>query len=369
MDEHYHIEEFFPYYQYERFDFVDESRSLFADVGKVGLVAFRSVEGDIWCGEPHGTNDYLKQHAATLDEFPLLKLQLLRIARAPLAQQYEAWRSTSEKYFTAASQKTHWLEAELLSFQSTDKIWNRIRSKELPKDAPQSLVSDETAAMDAEELFGVLSDPENFEVGGWDVVWFKLKDMLPIDERIYHLANEWLFAVLGSNLAVGRTRHVLAEALRFWRSVGYDGDKTQFSEFILELIRSGEFFSDELGLSFSSVMAGLELGGYELSDEDYLAMLLQVLAEHYFSAAQTEALLLHIEGVAQPEKVSAADIWPARPAGEFIWVEAWKDAAAKNQRALKAVLDRLHLLDSKLPGVRAFRRKWKPLLQMARQSD
>jgi hypothetical protein len=209
----------------------------------------------------------------------------------------------------------------------------------------------------------VLSNPQYFEYVDWEIEWIKLKEQVPADERVYFLANDWLYAVFGSNLEIGRTKNVLAESLRFWRTQhNQDG---QFVEFLLELIRSGQFFSDELALSFLSLMAALDLMKRELSDEDYLAVLMQVIAQNYFSNSQTESLLDRIDEAAQPKRVLTSEFWPAyssSPAGEFVILESWKDVAVNHQDFIRAVLNRVVLLDDRSPIALAFKKKWQPLV-------
>src|SRR6185437_13718300 len=216
MDEFYDVEDFFPYYQYEHFSFVSESLLIESEIGRAGLVAFRTpLNGNVWCGDVIEAVQYLNLHAAELDGTPLLKLQLLRTSNAPLAQQYEAWREVSEAYFKSPQQRARWLDAELLSYQNEDKIWERINSKK--KQAKRPLVADRMESVDPEYRFSILSDPQTFECFDWELEWFKLKDQLPTDERVFALANDWLYSTFASNLEIGRTKNVLAETLRFWR--------------------------------------------------------------------------------------------------------------------------------------------------------
>lgn len=364
MDEFYDVEDFFAYYQYEKFSFVSENATIEAEIGRAGLIAFRTPLRQIWCGEASGAIQYLNMHAADLDHTPLLKLQLLRISNAPLAQQYEGWRSASDRYFKSPRQRANWLDAELLSYQSNDKVWNRINSKKVERRARLHFVADRFQSVDPEHRFAVLSDPAHFDFSDWEIEWFKLKDQLPADERVYLLASEWLFSIFASNLEIGRTKNVFAESLRFLRTM--DDQDDQFADFLSELIRSGQFFSDDLALSFSSLLAALDLIQKYLSDEDNIALLLRVLADNYFSHVQTQTLLARLDIVAQPKRVLVSDLglFVSRQlsGSEVITLEAWKDVAASHQDLLKVVLDRMGLLDEREPIVRSFIRKWRPLL-------
>jgi hypothetical protein len=364
MDEFYDIEDFFAYYQYENFPFVSEHVAVEAEIGRAGLIAFRKPLGEIWCGDVGEAIEYLNLREADLDDTPLLKLQLLRILNAPLAEQYAVWRKASERYFKSARQRAHWLDAELLGYQSNDRVWNRINSKRVERRAKLHSVADRFESVDPERRFAVLSNPAYFEFSDWEIEWFKLKEQLPTDERVYLLANEWLYSVFASNREIGRTNNVFAESLRFGRT--RDDLDDQFADFISELLRSGQFFSDDLALSFPSLLAALDLTERFLPDEDYIALLLQVLADNYFSSFQTQTLLTRLNNVARPKRVLVSDLglFASRKLGdsEIITLEVWKDVAASHQELLKVVLNRMTLLDESEPVVRSFIRKWKPLL-------
>lgn len=370
MDEFCEIEDFFAYYQYENFSFISESRTIEAEIGRAGLIAFRTPLGEIWCGEAPRAIEYLNLQTTDLDHAPLLKLQLLRLSNAPLAQQYEAWRDASDRYFKSSRQRARWLDAELLSHQSDDRIWNRINAKKADTHKKMHFIADRFRSEDPEHRFEVLANPQHFDFSDWEVEWFKLKQQLPADERVHLLANEWLYYIFSSNLEIIRTKNVFAETLRFWRLLHSRDD--QLADFLLELIRSGQFFSDELAFSFSSLLAALDLVQRDLPDEDYIALLLEILARNYFSSAQAETLLARVEDVAQPKRVLASDLSPlsrwlragvvGQSDSEMVTLEVWKDVAAAHQDLLEIVLNRIALLDEKEPVVSTFIRKWKPLL-------
>jgi hypothetical protein len=368
MDEFYDIEDFFAYYQYENFAFISEGRTIEAEVGQAGLIAFRTYFGEIWCGNAPQAVEYLNLQTTDLDHAPLLKLQLLRLSNAPLAQQYEAWRNAADKYFKSSRQRARWIDAELLSYQSDERVWNRINAKKGERRKSIYLVADKLKSVDPEHRFEVLSNPQYFDFSDWELEWFKLKEQLPSDERVHLLANDWLYYIFSSNLEVVRTKNVFAESIRFWRLQHSSDD--QLADFLLELIRSGQFFSDELSFSFSSLLAALDVVQHDLPHEDYISLLLTILASNYFSAVQSEALLARIEEVAQPIKVLASDFWPSRPSGvvdesgrEMVTLESWKDVAAGHQDILEMVFNRIGLLDEKEAVVRTFVKKWKPLLR------
>jgi hypothetical protein len=297
---------------------------------------------------------YLNLHEADLDQTPLLKLQLLRISNAPLALQYEVWRTASQRYFKSSSQRANWLDAELLMYQSNERIWNRINARKIERRAKGHFIVDRFESVDPEHRFAVLSNPEHFHFVDWEIEWFKLKEQLPTDERVYLLANDWLYSVFASNLEIGRTRNVFSESLRFSRTLTDRDD--QFADFLSELIGSGQFFSDDLALSFNSLLAALDLIRRYLSEEDYIALLLQVLAANYFSYLQTQTLLDQLNALARPKRVLVSDLglFASRQLGdsEMITLEVWKDVAASHQDMLRIVLGRIDLLDEmNRPGI------------------
>ncbi len=365
MDRYCRVEEFFPYYQAEEFDLHYENETVIVEVGGDGLIAFREAGGSVWRGVVSGLVSYVDSHQIELDGAPLLKLQILRLIDAPLAQQYEVWRSASDRYFSRSSQKSHWLDAELLGYQNNGKIWNLVEAKKEKSKVERPSLAGRLDSLDAEVRLEFLSEHEHFEYSDWDIEWFKLRDQLPADERVYLLANEWLYVMSGGGKELGRAKRVLAEMLRYWRSVpGYDAE---FVDFLAELIRSGELFSDELGVSFHSLMAAIDIVERGLSDEDYISLLIVVLGDHYFSQSQTEEILMKLERAAQPRRVLAAELWPAFATSqkeEVVIVESWKDVAARYQDVLRSAFDRLSRFSPETPALRTFEKKWKPLLKV-----
>jgi hypothetical protein len=376
LDEFYQIEEFFPYFQYEEFGFVSESRVFEADVGEGGLIAFRSPAQEIICGGTDAVLFYLENKEYELEKAPLLKLQLLRIANAPLAQQYEIWRLAAERYFENKDQQAHWLDAELLTHQSNDRIWKRIKDKKSysgPKHPSMAQKMRAVDPSDPEQRIVLLSDPQYYDFVGWDLEWFILKSQLPVDERVYLIANDWLYAVFSSNIEIAKTKNVLADVLKYWRSVGVVDD--QFLEFLIELLQSGSFFSDELGLSNSALLAALYIIERN-SHPDYIAVLLSVLGGNYFPEQMMEALLLRLndatrlneeaEGLRSAEESEGKSFWDLSSRPDF---KSWRDVALENQENLKAVLEKAAIFDASASAFGWFIAKWEPMLKRtARQS-
>ena len=298
MDEFYQIEDFFPYYHCEEFDLVSEDRFLEADVGQGGVIAFRFPDGRIF----HGGIDELYEVADVrtnlFAEAPFLKMQLDRISVCPLAEQYKNWELVANTFFETVEQRTLWVQGELLLFQNNDKIWKQINAKTKP--TPPKSLSVDFNNTDDEELILLLSDPQYYEYVGWEKLWLQLRSRLPRDERVYFVANDWLYALFASVAEIRRTRKVFVENLAYWRMTSEPDQR--LVEFLSEIIGDGMFFSDDLGMPFSSLIAALEVIGRGRNFERYIVALLRSLATNYFSYAQTQKLLSELdELVARPE--------------------------------------------------------------------
>lgn len=188
LDEFYQIEEFFPYFKYDEFNVINETRIFEADVGQGGLIAFRTPTEDIVCGGTDAVLFYLENRAFELDKAHLLKLQLLRVANAPLAQQYEVWRLAADSYFSRKDQQARWVDAELLTHQSNDRIWTKIQAKAKKAKDNRRSISEKIKSIDPtdpEQRIAILSDPQYYDFVGWDLEWFMLKAQLPVDERVH----------------------------------------------------------------------------------------------------------------------------------------------------------------------------------------
>ncbi len=157
-------------------------------------------------------------------------------------------------------------------------------------------------SIDSEELVRLLSHPGLYDYNGWDVLWFELSNRLPFDERVYLIANNWLYSVFSSNADIGRTKNVLLGALYYWCSGDFTAD-SQFYPFLSELIRNGTFCSAELSLPFSSLATALNLLEKHLTPQEWFYLMFDVLRDNYFSEGQTVQLLQFVDDAAD-----AADI-------------------------------------------------------------
>jgi hypothetical protein len=299
MDEFYQIEDFFPYYHCEEFDVVGESRSLEADVGQGGVLAMRFPTGRIFFGGVDELYDLNEFRSNLFADAPLLKMQLDRIVVCTLAQQYENWELVAKTYFETEEQRNLWIQGEMALFQSNDSIWKRINAKSRP--APPKSLSVE-ANIDDEELISLLSDPQYYGYANWESLWLTLKSRLPRDERVYFIANDWLFAIFASS-EMGRTRRIFVESLAYWKLV-LEPDQ-RLIEFLSEIIGDGSFFSDDLGMPFSSLMSALQVVGRSKTTDRYMAALLRSLATNYFSYSQTRRLLADLNELV----TRSEDIW------------------------------------------------------------
>ena len=303
MDEFFQIEDFSPYYYCDEFDYVNELRVLEADIGQGGVLAFRFPGGEIFFG---GIDQLFEAVESQPDHFlagaPLLKMQLERITVADLPEQYGNWQLVANTFFETQGQRDLWLDGELQLYQNNDKIWKRINAKNKPEPAKRLTI--DPSELDTEELITVLSDPKYYEFVGWEELWLQLKSRLPRDERVCLIANDWLYHTLVGALSdIGRTRKVFVEVLAYWRTTA-DPDQ-RFIEFLSEIIGDGSFFSDELRIPFSSLVAALQVIGRNKKSDGYISALLRALETNYFSYTQTEKLLSDLEElIASPKDIA-----------------------------------------------------------------
>lgn len=344
MDEFYRIEEFCPYYDCEEFDFVSEDRSLRASVGQGGIVAFRAPDGTIFFGGIDEVFEIVECRPDIMTHAPFLKMQLDRIAVASLAEQYANWQEVANALFEDANQRKLWLDGELSLYQNNDKIWKRIEAKDKP--VPSKRLSIESG-FDDEDIIMLLSDPQYYEFSGWEALWLQLKSRLPRDERVYLIANDWLYALFSSMVEIGRPRRVFVEVLAYWKLVSEPDHR--FAEFLSELIGDGSFFSDDLRMPFSSLVAALQIIGRARISDRYIAALLQTLAANYFSYSQTDWLLSQLEELTTgPEDIV--------------------EIAANYRGLLKSVQDRLSIFEGE-DFVEDFKMRWGQVIASAQRSE
>jgi hypothetical protein len=343
MDEFCRIDDFFPYYDYERFDFIRESiRSIEADKGQGGVIAFRSHDGEIICGGTDSVFAFAELHKDSLADAPLLKMQLDRMTVEPLAEQYKDWQMVADACFATDSQKRSWIEGELHLYQSNEKIWKLINSKNKPK-PPNQIPLLGVADPEVEDLIAVLSNPQYYDYVGWDLLWFGLKSKVPRDERVYFIANDWLYATLWSMTDISRARTVLIETLKYWRHLYvYRSFAPELSEFIAEIIQDGTFFSDQLRMPFSSLREALYIVSRYRQAGLYLPTVLHALADNYFSYSDTVTLLSELEEPSTgPEYIA--------------------EMAAGHEQLLQRVADRIAIFEGE-EFVDDFHRTWGPFI-------
>lgn len=127
MDEFLLIKEMVPFLEYENYRCIpntDDAPNV--AVGDKGLIAFRSFDERVVCGDFEDALTYISEHANSIAKDPVLHLQLQRIKSAELNPSYALWRDVSSRIFIDESQSKFWLDSELLLYQKQKRIWAEI---------------------------------------------------------------------------------------------------------------------------------------------------------------------------------------------------------------------------------------------------
>jgi hypothetical protein len=195
----------------------------------------------------------------------------------------------------------------------------------------------------------VLSNPKYYEYAGWDLLWFKTREKCPLDERIYLIANYWLYANCDSKSELSNLRNILIETLRYWRTVR-SSDDTKFAEFIIEIMEDGSFFSDQLRIPFSSLIAGLDVISLSLSHGDYIFALLLALANNYYPYDELEKLLLDLER------------------GTFDGSDIYREVVNSHYLLMERILEKVTIFEGE-DAVVAFNKRWRSNVVAKRKSE
>ena len=76
MDEYYYVTRFTPFFKLEEYPICVPDQQYSTDIGQLGLIAFRSTDRTIWCGNVADVISCMKNMGGKIPGAPLLTLQL-----------------------------------------------------------------------------------------------------------------------------------------------------------------------------------------------------------------------------------------------------------------------------------------------------
>ena len=79
MDEYLLVKDIIPFLEYENYTTLPAERALSVSLGEKGVIAFRSADDAIICGDFQDVLAYVRDHVDLLTKDPLLKMQRNRI--------------------------------------------------------------------------------------------------------------------------------------------------------------------------------------------------------------------------------------------------------------------------------------------------
>jgi hypothetical protein len=238
MDEYFQVKAMLPFLDYENYNLVTAERALTVGVNDRGLVAFRSADQSIFCGNVADVIRYFEASRELIRKSPHLYSQLGRIEGDQFTSMYENWGLVARESFESKVQQAFWLDSEVSLFQSQRQIWDEINSDKREENSGKRIGLKEGASRySSEYLIRWLSDRNNFIYSDWVKVWLYVNEGNPFEQRLLDVAQRWLFFNQAEGGDLGEARSVLFTLLhhaRFSRGTFKD---------------LGSFLSDELSES------------------------------------------------------------------------------------------------------------------------
>jgi hypothetical protein len=260
MDEFLIVKEIVPFLEYENYLTISHESTQTIAIGDKGLIAFRSSDEAIICGDFEEVLPYIAQNKELISKNPLLRLQLQRIESAELNQSYEVWRTVASQIFKDDDQAKFWVDSELQLFQKQKKIWSDIDP--IDADDPQSgdgVVYTALSEYSTEYLLRWLSNRANFPSKNWTKLWHYVHEKMPFDDRAAQIALAWMYSLDADDSDFNQTKSVIYALLQGWATLGKD-----YPDY-------GEFLSDRLATDPSLLFNFLRPKGLFRQLFEYLA--------------------------------------------------------------------------------------------------
>jgi hypothetical protein len=238
MDEFLMVKELVPFLEYENYPVVPSANSRPVAIGDQGLVAFRTPDDSIFCGNIEETLAFLKNNQELVTRNPILRVQLNRIESAELQPSYDAWRDAANIVFDDADQKKLWLDSELLIFQKQKQIWSDIDPTEpVSRNLRESSLQGSLADYGFDFLVEWLAKRSNFNVKGWTAVWHHVNEGLPFDERVGQIGVSWMYALGEEDYDFQQSKSILYALLQRRNSCP-DINWRELAEFVSDRLHS-----------------------------------------------------------------------------------------------------------------------------------
>ena len=202
--------------------------------GEKGVIAFRSADDAIICGDFQDVLAYVRDHVDLLTKDPLLKMQLNRIESAELQPSTRIGEKFAARSLATQIRANSGSILELQLFQKQKRIWREIDSL----DADHAKGSDQEALASlrqrsTEYLIRWLSLRANYVSRNWTKLWHYVHERVPFDDRVTQIAVSWMYA-LDDASDLSETKSIIYALLQGWTSLGID-----YPDY-------GEFLSDRL---------------------------------------------------------------------------------------------------------------------------
>ncbi len=223
MDEYLQVKEVVPFLEYENYPLIPFEYSHTITVGDKGLIAFRSYDGNIVCGNVSEILAYIAKHQEAIANIPILQSQLNRIESAELNPSYDIWRAVADTVFYEKDQIKFWVDSELHLFQKQKKIWSEIDPLEPdePK-ASESGIYGSISNYSDEYLVRWLSNRSNFGKSDWTKIWHFVNERTPFDDRVPEVALNWIFQRGGEEQENSGIKSIVFALLERWITFGYE---------------------------------------------------------------------------------------------------------------------------------------------------
>jgi hypothetical protein len=236
MDEFYLVKEIVPFLECENYPIVPEAQQLSVAIGDRGLIAFRSVDGSIFCDNTEEALKYIAESRELIEKSLSLRVQLNRITAVGLEKSYDTWRELAKAKFEDERQRALWLDSEHRLHNRQQKIWDEIDSDEVEPERPSRPgLEKPLPEYDPEQLLRWLSVRGNYVAKGWTTVWHYVNVRLPFDDRVSLLGINWMYAVNEEDTDFEQSKSILFGL--FYRSrKSKDVDWKELAEFVLERV-------------------------------------------------------------------------------------------------------------------------------------
>jgi hypothetical protein len=272
MDEFFMVKEFVPFLEFENYPVVPGNNARVIAIRDQGLVAFRTPDDSIFCGNLEETLAFLKDNRELVSRSATLRIQLNRVESVELRPSYDAWRTVADAVFEDEDQKKLWIDSELLIFQKQKQIWSDIDPIEpTSPSATKSALPGSLAEYGFEFLIRWLANRNNFNAAGWTTVWHHVKNGLPFDERVPQIGISWMYALGEEDFDFQQSKSILCVLLQHDRSP-VNINWRELGEFVSERLNSQPYLLYEFlkpNQLFASLFAFLASHG---NTDDFLKL-------------------------------------------------------------------------------------------------